>query len=327
MQITRDNKRSFTIETSRKVLKTPFFFPSISTVKTNHKIWDYFNLLKKVSYPGFLISSYDIYKDEKKELLIKEISEISEMSIFTLMDSGNYESYWNNDAEWTIKQFESILKEITVDLCLSFDVFWEDGKNIQEHIKETIKYTAITASMQKLGTTIPIIHSDPENFPQIVNGVVEGISPQIIGITERELGASLIERGMNLKKIRDELDKIRTEVPIHLLGTGNPISLLVYTLCGGDLFDALEWCKNVVNPENGHLYHFAQKDLIKCNCKACRLDNIPYHLQTMSHNLIFYETFTEEIRQAIKKDEILGLLNKYLPKHIIPKVMEISGIK
>lgn len=327
MQITRDKPRSFTIETSRKVLKTPFFFPSISTVKTNHNIWDYFNLLKKVSYPGFLISSYDIYKDEKKELLIKEISEISEKSIFTLMDSGNYESYWNNDADWTIKQFESVLKEINVDLCFSFDVFWEDGKNIQEHIKETIKYTAITASMQKLGTTIPIIHSNAENFPKIVNGVVEGISPQIIGITERELGASLIERGRNLKKIRDELDKIRTEVPIHLLGTGNPTSLLVYTLCGGDLFDALEWCKNVVNPENGHLYHFAQRDLIKCNCKACRLDNIPYHLQTMSHNLIFYETFTEEIRQAIKKDEIIGLLNKYLPKHIIPKVMEISGIK
>lgn len=326
MQIEKINNRLFKIESHRKVLKTPFFFPAISTIKTNYKVYDYIDLLRKVSYPGFLISAYDIFNDQKRDSLIKDISKVTEEHQITFMDSGNYEAYWNNDSNWTFKQFESILKDVNVDFCFSFDILWEGG-DIKQHVKKTIKYTAMTAGIQKLGTTIPIIHSNPENFPKMVKEVVEGINPQIIGVTERELGASLFERAENLKKIRDEVDKIRTELPIHLLGTGNPTSLLVYTLCGADLFDALEWCKNVVNPENGHLYHFVQKDLVRCGCKACTKEDVPYHLQTMSHNLLFYEKFTEEIRHAIEKEKLSTLLSKYLPEHSIPTIKKIAGLK
>jgi queuine/archaeosine tRNA-ribosyltransferase len=326
MQITQNSSRTYLIETSNKILKTPFFFPSISTVRTNYGVYEYFKLIKKVSYPGFLISSYDIYHDEKRDTLIEEVSKTTEYSAFTLMDSGNYEAYWNNDTTWDIKNLESILKDINVDFCFSFDVFWKDGKDINEHVKETITYSAMTAGIQRSGATIPLIHSNPQLFPKIVRKVIEGINPQIIGIPERELGASLLERAKTLQRIRDEIEKAEREIPIHLLGTGNPISILIYTLCGADLYDGLEWCKNVVNPETGHLYHFIQKDLIECDCKACNTD-VPYHLQTMSHNLIFYNNFTKEIRQAIEDKQISEILNKYLPARVIYKIKKIAGLK
>ena len=314
MQITRDSPRGFTIETSRKSLRTPFFFPAISAIKSNYEIYDYLNLLRKTSYPGFLISSYDIYNDEKSDSLMKDLSEITEGNIFLFMDSGNYEAYWNNDTSWTIEKFQAVLKKVDIDLCFSFDVFWEEGKNIEKHVKETIKNIAMTAAMQKLGNTVPIIHFSLKNLAEIIKGVVEDINPQMIGVTERELGAHFLERAKTVKMIREELDSMGRHIPLHLLGTGNPIALLVYALSGADSFDGLEWRDNVVNPENGHLYHFTQKDLVVCNCKACEIKNIPYHLQVMSHNLIFYERFMLEIRKAIEEKQINQLLNKYLPK-------------
>ncbi len=319
MQISYDGKRIYTLESYSKTIKSPFFFPAISSIRTNFKVDEYLKLLIKITYPGFLISAYDIDKYGDTDKLIKELNEINEKSTFVLMDSGHYEAFWNKDDKWSFEKFEKILRKIEVDLCFSYDIFWND-KKIDDHIKETIKYTAMTGGMQGSGITIPIIHGLPKNFPSIVKGVVEGINPEIIGITERELGVSLIERAETLFNIRKELTAINRKIPIHLLGTGNPISLLVYSLCGANFFDALEWCKNVVNPKTAHLYHFVQMDLIDCDCKVCKLKDLPYPVKVVSHNLLFYEKFLDEIRDSIEKDKIEPLLNKYLPKHIIPKI-------
>jgi queuine/archaeosine tRNA-ribosyltransferase len=272
---------------------------------------------------GFLISAYDIHKEKEKDKLIINISQVTENSHFTLIDSGHYEKFWNNDKEWSANKYKSVLKDIKIDMCFSHDVYWELKKKVNDHIQETVTNTALTASFLSDGEVIPIIHGTPENFVSIIKGVIKGIEPQIIGITERELGSSLLERAETLSKIRKEVDKLRDGIVIHLLGTGNPASILIYSLCGADTFDALEWCKNVVDPKTGHLYHFTQRDLIQCNCKACLIKDIPYHVATMSHNLIFYEGFMSEVRNGIAKDKIITLLNKYLPKHVIPKVKKI----
>jgi len=321
-QITQKNG-IFTIEGYSKTLKTPFFFPSISSVQTNFDVYDYFALLKKTAYPAFLISAYDIYNHEKKEQLIEEVSAQSQNSSFVLMDSGHYEAYWRNDKKWSFNKLKTVLDHIDIDLCFSFDVYFDGRNTSSKHIKETIKYAAMTAGAQKSGLTVPIIHSIPKEFPTVVKKVVEGINPEIIGITERELGSSMLERAANLKKIRKELNKAKRDIPIHLLGTGNPISLLVYSLCGANLFDALEWCKTVVNPANAHLHHFVQMDLIECNCKSCQIKGLPYPARVMTHNLIFYENFMNEIRTAIAKKRTNALLKKYLPNHIINDVKKL----
>ena len=326
MQITKKKNRSFAIELSHKTINTPFFFPAISTIKTNFTVSEYLDLVLRVGYPGFLISSYDIYREKEQQKLIEKINQATKGNVITLMDSGNYEAYWNDDADWDLKKFESVLKKINTDLCFSFDVAWKKDKNPSDHVKEIISSTARTVGLQASGDTIPIIHSTPENFPKTVKGVVSGIYPQVIGVPERELGASLFERATTLKRIRDELNGLNQDIPIHILGTGNPTSILVYSLCGADLYDGLEWCNTVANPENGHLHHFVQKDLFKCDCNACKAD-MPYHLQTMAHNLLFYENFLKEIRESLLSADISRLLDRYLPKHVHKRLKEISGLK
>jgi len=324
MTITLNKKNIFTIETASKQIKTPFYFPSISSIKSNYDFLEYFNILKKIGYPGFLVSAYDISHHEKRVQILKEISDLSENNTFVMIDSGEYESSWKQDESWSFTNFKKIIEDTVADFIFGFDVFWDDKSKVHSHVKETAKNAAMTAASQKMGITIPIIHSNIENYPDVVMQVVESINPQIIGIPERELGSSLLERAETLSRIRLNLIKNkRDELPIHLLGTGNPLSILIYFLCGADLFDALEWSTTVVDPKNGHLYHFTQKDLLECDCKACSIKNVPYHFKTMAHNLLFYEKFTLEIRKAVEENKIDSLLEKYLPKWFIPKIKKM----
>lgn len=327
MQIVQTSPRTFSIEISQKSLKTPFFFPAVSTVKTNFNALEYVELIIKSGYPGYLVSAYDIYNSEDKvrKEIIEKVSQSTENEVFTFLDSGNYESYWHKDKKWKIDFLESILEKITVDFCFSFDVFWTDG-DFDKYIKETITQIAKTAGMQKSGTTVPIIHSTPDLLPKIISKIVGEINPEVISVPERELGFSIFERAKTVKSIRDELNKTDVPIPLHLLGTGNPISILIYSVCGADMYDALEWCKNAVNPKTGHLLHFVQKDLIDCDCKACKSKEIPYPSQTMAHNLNFYGSFLEKLRKSFEENNLDKILDEYLSKDNSSKIKKIAGL-
>jgi len=329
MLIKRSHERSFSIEVGRKSIDTPFFFPAISSVKTNFSIDECLSLIQKIGYEGFLISSYDIYhysKDKKTEIL-KIVSEATDGNFLTLLDSGHYEAFWYHDNTWSFKMLESILSKISIDFCFSYDIFWDEKKKKKEYLKETITSIAKTAGMQKSGTTIPLLHSDPDYFPNFVQKVVEEINPEVIAVPERELGVGIFERAKTVKEIRKALDNTNRQIPLHLLGTGNPISILIYSMCGADLYDGLEWCKTVVNPESGHLFHFSQKDLLDCGCKACKLKELSYPMQTMAHNLLFYEEFIETIKSSIQEGKEAQLLDKYLKPKNSKTIKEIAGLK
>lgn len=319
--------RIFSLDAYQKTIKTPFFFPAVSTVKTNLTPLEYIELIKKVEFPGYLVSAYDLYnlEEKKREELIKKVSESTEKGTFTFLDSGNYESFWHNDKKWNIKKLESILSEISVDFCFSYDLFW-NGK-LSEYVKESITLIAKTAGMQKSGMTVPIIHSTPDLLPKVIEKILDGINTEIIAVPERELGNSISERAKTVKSIRDELNKTDVPIPLHLLGTGNPISILVYSVCGADMYDGLEWCKNVVNPETGQLFHFIQKDLVECDCKACKAKDVPYPFQTMAHNLNFYEKFLTRVRESFKDNNFDEILEEFLGKEKSSDVKKIAGLK
>jgi len=322
--------RSFLIEIPEKEsIQTPFFFPAISTIKTNFSPSDYLDLILQIGYPGFLISSYDIYKAKKKNRknLVDLISKCRNNSTIILLDNGNYEAFWYRDNNWKLNNLESILNEMSVDMCFSFDVFWKNSKNFNQYIDKIVSSISKSAAIQKAGLTIPIIHSDPKVFPTVINKIIDIVNPEFIAVPERELGSSLIERAKTIRNIRNTLNKTGRPVALHLLGTGNPISILVYTLSGADSYDGLEWCQTVVDPETGLLYHFSQRDLFNCDCYGCRLKRFPYHIKTLIHNLLYYLDFLKEIKDSLQDDNAIQLLNKYLPKRNVNKIKKIIGSK
>jgi len=324
LYIIEKSSRSFSIETSGKTFETPFFIPAVSSIKAEMDILGYIDLIEKVGYPAFLVSAYDINKldKKKKETLMKDLSQFTDKTL-VFLDNGNYEAYWYKDKNWTLNELETILDEVCPDFCFSFDVFWNRGKSIEKYVKETITSIAKTAGMQKTGSTIALIHSNPEHFPKIASKVVEYLTPEIIAIPERELGFSLFEKAQTIKKIRVKLDKMQKSMPIHVLGTGNPISILIYTLCGADIYDALDWSNSFIDPETGQLFNFSHKDLVDCQCRACKMKGVPYNYQVIAHNLIFYLDFLDEVRNSIEDGKKNRILKKYLDEGIVSKIRKV----
>jgi hypothetical protein len=65
----------------------------------------------------------------------------------------------------------------------------------------------------------------------------------VIGVTEKEIGNSILERMENIAKIRIALDKAGMEKPIHVFGSLDTVTTPMYFLAGADIFDGLTWLR------------------------------------------------------------------------------------
>ncbi len=329
MLVEKKSLRSFKIEDSGKSFETPLFVPATSSTKANWTVLQYIDLIENVGYPSFLVSAYDYCKLEKKqkEDFEKLLGKYRKKGTFFFLDNGNYEAYWYKDKKWNLDGLRDALETVCPDFCFSFDVFWEKDTKTESYIKDTVSAIAKTAGSQKTGSTIALFHSRPDLFPKVVRKVVDSINPEIIAVPERELGCSVFERALSIKNIRSELDKDGKLIPMHILGTGNPLSILIYTLCGADTFDALDWSSVFMDPKTCQQGHFSQKDLSTCSCEACQLKQVPYDYQVMAHNLIFYQRFLEKIKKSLESCKVDTLLKEYLSDKNVLEVKKIAVLK
>ena len=72
----------------------------------------------------------------------------------------------------------------------------------------------------------------------------------IIGVTEKELGTSILSRMTNIAKIRKSLLSIGKDTPIHVFGSLDTITTPLYFVSGADIFDGLTWLRYAFN--NGY---------------------------------------------------------------------------
>lgn len=297
------------------VLPLPCFFPAVSSVKTNLPILEYLQVLTALSHPLFLISAYDLYKCDKKNL--PKVQRLLKNSLtnpkIILLDSGNYESYWKNDKKWDPDKYRNILKRTKHHLAFCFDSLLTNGKI--NAIAAVIEKQVLRDQRYSSGTVVPIIHSSrKEDFPKLVSKIVDKLNPFIVAVPERQLGEGIVARAETVYKIRKALDKKRLYYPLHLLGTGNPLSILIYSLCGADSFDGLEWCQTTVDHRTGLLYHFQQRDFFGEQTAFCKIRDIPYTQATLAHNLEFYKKWMIAIQNRFLRDNEDILIGKYIPK-------------
>lgn len=65
----------------------------------------------------------------------------------------------------------------------------------------------------------------------------------VIGVTEKEIGSSTLERMVNIAKLRRALHDVGMSTPIHIFGSLDTISSLLYFTSGADIFDGLTWLR------------------------------------------------------------------------------------
>lgn len=308
-----------------KSLRLPIYLPSVSSVKTN-KIdpFEYFKVLRAMS-PHFLVSAYDIYNSKVKKEFISALRKNMKDSnkAIIILDSGNYEKFWLDDEDWTIRKFNSIIKENICDLAFCYDN--QDPPGIKKNI-EWIKASVLASQKKTLKTSIiPIVHTKKnDSIIKSVTELYKKIEFSRIAVPERELGNGIVERTKTITDLRKALNSVTNQYTfIHVLGTGNPLSLLLFSFAGADTFDGLEWCQTVVNPQTALLYHFQQRELLDDKCGYCNDDVLDYSTKTYGHNLLFYYSWMKKIQDTIEFGTEEELLQKYFNENILTQLKEI----
>lgn len=140
--------------------------------------------------------------------------------------------------------------------------------------------------------------------------------PKLIAIPERELGNGVIEIAKNIRTVRNTLNNHDEYQNLHILGTGNPISMMLYSFAGADSFDGLDWCQTVVDYETATLHHSLHFDLYKHQSSGDTDMKLSFPTSCYIHNLEFYEWWMRLLQEAIKSNKERDMMKKYLNERI-----------
>jgi hypothetical protein len=117
------------------------------------------------------------------------------------------------------------------------------------------------------------------------------------GVTDKELGATLASRCRKIIEIRSIFDRLSIEIPIHVFGCLDPLTSLLFFLCGADVFDGLSWLRYVYR--EGRLIYLQQAALLEDNSdlsdyeilSANWIDNLETINKTQNNMKAYSQTF------------------------------------
>ena len=242
------SKRRAILLNGQEVERTPLLVPSFSSkgFPNVDKIIEYCSEI--IDGPA-LFSAYDLHYGE--------IHAPFNFPSLIFLDSGGYEA--SKDAElsdfgdrehipreWTLEMHQAQLaswKPIVPSVAISFDRP-DERLPIREQIARA------HASLPKGASLIREILLKPETvgqtllqMPAILGHVDELANFDVIGVTEKEIGNSVLVRMQNIAALRNALTAASADIPIHVFGSLDTVSTPLYFLAGADIFDGLTWLR------------------------------------------------------------------------------------
>lgn len=244
------------------------------------------------------------------------------------LDSGIFESDWKSDSTWNLESYKSVLSQSKFDVFSCYDVlpYPEKFKNYEEFKKEAFKCIIESSAFLNKGVFLVILHGSSPNkliklardfiikYPDIFTG---------IAIPERDCGKEILERTETIVRLRKLLNEHHKKSILHILGCGNPLSMLLYTYCGADTFDSLDWLERVIEPERLSLGDFPYLNHINCECPVCvdsKYVNSDYIEKVLLHNLLFYQNFSIRLQNLIRNNLISTYLTTFFDKEFIKQI-------
>ena len=169
---------------------------------------------------------------------------------------------------------------------------------------------------------------------EAVTEVSKTLAPAMIGIPERELGDGILARASTMRSIRTHLRDLSYYQPIHILGTGDPISIALLSAAGADSFDGLEWCRYTVDSHQARLYPIQDYDLFRWQDELSdvftRVSSQEESLtftwlgRVAIHNIEFYLRWMQELREAcVSNSRMVEFLTRLIPGEELGEVHNI----
>ena len=323
--------RQFEWKIGDRTMGLPLFFFSISSFETALTPESAAQAVALCAPEAALFSAYDVIKAKKcaRIAALASLERYRASGGVVALDSGNYEATRKRSKGWKVEAFHKALSLASYDFAFCFDEVLAAGEALE--ISETVCRAVERDRKFTSKPVIPIVHAPTDDstgrirselLPQIMQEICRELHPQLIAVPERELGDGLFRRAKAVHQIRKSLDDLGYYQPLHLLGTGNPLSIAVFAAAGADTFDGLEWCRTAIDAETGRLYHLQQYDLFSWQTEYATLPivresatqkSLAYPAKAVFHNLDTFSTWMKELREDLQTGKIDRFLATRLP--------------
>lgn len=293
------------------VLETPLLVPSFSSkgflfkkTKTRliSEVADFMDISAEVLTESMLVSAYDVHHKH-----IQPLTQIAKIGAVVFIDSGGYEVADAHDLsavfkhplpplgiKWTEANLRRILGNWPKNSPAVFVSFDNTGAPFPKQL----------AAARKLFAQYPnqmhdiILKPDRTgkkgrhvDIPSLIPHVKELANFDIVGFTEKDLGDSVLNRMLNVGRLRRALDDAGVMTPIHVFGSLDPISTSLYFLAGAEIFDGLTWLRYSYREGQAVYYHnhgvldygIHERDSL-VTARSLR-DNI-YYLQRLKYQML-----------------------------------------
>jgi len=226
--------------------KTPLLVPSFSS-RGFPDVAVIQRVMSDYLFDASLVSAYDVHHGL-----------LSRNHIYTtgvlILDSGGYEARpvfdpgepYGDDRpglDWTLYDYQHALGDLeplSRLVVVSFDCvgLFSDQIRLARSLFDQHKDYASDFLCKPTSVGATFIDVD-----SLITSIDEVASFDVLGITEKELGESVVSRCRKLIRIREALQRHGHETPIHVFGCLDPMTILAYFLCGADIFDGLAWLR------------------------------------------------------------------------------------
>jgi hypothetical protein len=242
------------------IINTPLLVPSFSSKGLKiqggdtSEVTKIFDLTAEYITESYLISAYDI-----KNNYIPGPAALPFKPKVIILDSGGYEVSTDRDLsdvinpnpgkhEWNVENLKTILdawpKEYA-SILVSYD-HPDEHRSFEEQIsraRELFKgrqdhlCTFLLKPESKLQYTLDVV------IKQAIVNISELRSFDIIGLTQKELGHSILDQMAQIARLRNALDESSIKAPIHIFGSLDPLTVCLFFIAGAEIFDGLTWMK------------------------------------------------------------------------------------
>jgi hypothetical protein len=281
-----------------EIERTPLLVPSFSS-KGFPEVTEILQYCSELIVGPILISAYDLH--------YQTINPPFDFASLIFLDSGGYEASKDLDLSDTGERDHTPEKwtpEFHRDVVNAWNPLVPSVLISYDHPAERLPIAGQIRRARKAATARPdMLHEillKPET-PGSKRVKVESIRRHIraigefdaIGITEKEIGSSLLERMKNIALLRMALERAGIDKPLHVFGSLDTITSSLYFLAGADIFDGLTWLRYAFD-EGSTLYKQNYGATLPLDTKLHVLDGICWN-----KNYRYLQGLQEEMRRFL----------------------------
>lgn len=248
-------------------MQTPLLIPSFSSKgfdlalrKDETKISEvsqYLQVFATRLTDAFLVSAYDLHHkllDGAGSLRPQNFANsLWSHPKILFIDSGLYEYRIGADSDepiqemrlpeaWNEDEFHKFAERLPRKAPIAL-VNWDRYENYRKQIDAAQAFFAEHESFLSVFLLKPEKEGGNHDISVLGSDASRLAAFDLVAVTEKELGDSVLERLTNVAKLQELLEREKIDLPIHIFGALDPIHTPLYYAAGAEVFDGLSWLR------------------------------------------------------------------------------------